>query len=160
MSSDTGPGVPEALPRVLQRIARRLGPERIDRLWLFPPLVKGRREQGLVAVSAFLEGEDAGRRRLFTAPYTAERTGRGLTLETGFEEEGEAPPETLPRVMDGVVRRSADVAPGEPREIAVDADADRFRELMETFDPELLEPEPDTPPADETTTTTAETTRT
>ncbi|MBW3534111.1 MAG: hypothetical protein KY453_02665 [Gemmatimonadetes bacterium] len=159
MSSDTGPGVPEALPRTLQRVQRRLGAERVDRLWLFPPIVKGRRERGLVAVSAFLEGDEAGRRRLFTAPYTAERTGQGLTLETGFEEEGDAPPETLPRVMDGVVRRSADVAPGEPREIAVGGDPDRFRELMEEFDPELLEPDTETSSTDETTTTPAETTR-
>ncbi len=143
MNSEAGPGVPEALPRVLQRVMRRLGAERVDRLWLFPPLVKGRRERGLVAVSAFLEGEDAGRRRLFTAPYAAERTGQGLTLETGFEEEGEAPPDTLPRVMDGVVRRSGDVAPGEPREVVVAGHADTYQALLDEFDPELLEPEPE-----------------
>ena len=51
MSNDAGPGVPEALPRTLAMVVARLGAERIDRLWIFPPLIRGRREWGLVAAS-------------------------------------------------------------------------------------------------------------
>ena len=49
------PGVPEAIPRTLQMMARRLGEREIDRLWVFPPLIDGRKERGLVAVSCFTE---------------------------------------------------------------------------------------------------------
>jgi len=42
----------------------RLGPAAIDRLWIFPPLVRGRREWGLVAAGCF---DGAGARRPVTA---------------------------------------------------------------------------------------------
>ena len=58
-----GPGVPEALPQALGVIRERLGTGRVDALWLFPPLVRGRSERGLVVASCFVEHGD--RRRLF-----------------------------------------------------------------------------------------------
>jgi len=69
--------------------------------------------------------------------YTAERTGRGLTIEPLFTKEGEAPPELLPRVMEGVVRRAGE-AHGDPREVAIGGDAASFAALMDEFDPSLL----------------------
>jgi hypothetical protein len=132
------PGVPEALPRSLVHARDRLGAERVDRLWIFPPIRRGRRERGLVAVSAYLENEE--RRRLITLAYTSERTGKGLTLEHVFHEEGEAPPELLPRVMEGVVRRAGE-AYGEPREVAVEASEEAWQALIDEFDPALLVPE-------------------
>ena len=93
-SSGNDPGVPEAIPRVVRLVGRRLGPAAIDRIWIFPPLRQGRKESGLVAVSCFEPQED--QRRLVTASYVAERTGRGLTLEPSLLEEGAAPPDTLP----------------------------------------------------------------
>jgi len=129
------PGVPEALPRCLVRARDRLGPAAVDRLWIFPPIRRGRRERGLVAVSLFLEGEE--RRRLLTLAYAAERTGKGLTLDHAFHEEGEAPPDLLPRVMAGVVRRAGE-AYGEPREVDIEGSADRFAALVDEFDPQLL----------------------
>ena len=51
--SSEDPGVPEALPRTLVHLRERLGAERVDRLWIFPPLRRGRRERGVVAVSLF-----------------------------------------------------------------------------------------------------------
>ena len=53
MNDAFGPGVPEAIPRTLQMMARTLGELEIDRLWVFPPLVNKRKERGLVAVSCF-----------------------------------------------------------------------------------------------------------
>jgi len=129
------PGVPEALPRTLVALRDRLGVETIDRLWIFPPLRRGRRERGLVAAS--LHAGEGERRLLVTAAYQAERTGRTLTVEHTLHEEGEAPPELLPRVMEGVVRRAGDGF-GDPREVAVDRSALTFSALMDEFDPTLL----------------------
>ena len=134
-----GPGVPEGLPRTLQAIARTLGVTEIDCLWLFPPLIKGRREWGLVSVSCFAEG---GARHVLTARYSAERTGKGLTLDMGLSEEGTAPPDRLPRVMTGVSARS-DLGLGEARVVEIGGREEAFEELLGEFDPELLEPEPE-----------------
>jgi len=144
VTRETGPGVPEALPRTLLMLGDRLGPESMDRLWIFPPRVRGRKESGLVAVSRF-HPDEPERRVLLTAPYSAERTGTGLQVQLGLEEQGEAPPDRLPRVMDGVVRRSGDEL-GEAREVELGGDPERFRELLGEFDPSLLgEGEPPAP---------------
>lgn len=122
-------------------VGERLDPGTIDRLWIFPPLVRGRREWGLVAASRRVESTpdtDEARRRLYTAPYAAERTGRALHLDMQLEVQGEAPPDRLPRVMTGVVARSGDDL-GDPREIEIDGSNDRFQELMDDFDPSLFE---------------------
>ncbi|MGD8321213.1 MAG: hypothetical protein PVJ02_12175 [Gemmatimonadota bacterium] len=130
--------MPEALPRSLVHARDRLGAGRLDRLWIFPPIKRGRRERGLVALSLYLDGTE--RRRLLTLAYTAERSGLNLTVEHAFHEEGEAPPELLPRVMDGVVRRAGE-AYGEPREVAIEGETDRFSALVGEFDSALLAPE-------------------
>lgn len=150
MKQDQGPGVPEAIPRTVQGLGLRLGPETLDRLWIFPPMIRGRREWGLVAASRFApdaetrgpDGAEAeGRRLLFTAPYSAERTGKGLTVEWSLVEQGEAPPDRLPRVMDGVVRRAGDEL-GEAREIELGGAAGHFEALLDELGRDLLEPPP------------------
>jgi hypothetical protein len=138
------PGVPEALPRTLQRIRAEVGPHHIDALWIFPPLRNGRRERGLVAMSLFLdEGE---RRRVHTVSYLAQRSGLELQVEPSFSEEGDAPPELLPRVMDGVVRRAGEDH-ADPRHVEIGGDAAAFDALLEEFDPALLDPEAADPEA-------------
>ena len=136
MNEDRDQGVPEAIPRTLQMMARRLGETEIDRLWVFPPLINGRKERGLVAASCFA---DDGARRLYTAPYFAERSGTGLTVEYGITEEGQAPSDRLPRVMQGVVRRS-EIELGEPRAVEVAGDPAKLQALLDEFDADLLEP--------------------
>ena len=133
---DADPGVPEALPRTLIRLRDRIGVENIDRLWIFPPVRTGRREQGLVAVSTFQEGEE--RRSMVTVSYDAEHTGKGITVEPSFTMEGEAPPDRFPGVMQGVVRRGGEEK-GEPREVEIDASSKKFEELMEEYDSMFLE---------------------
>ncbi|MGI9625868.1 MAG: hypothetical protein ACR2QM_03455 [Longimicrobiales bacterium] len=128
-------GVPEALARTLQTVGRRLGAESIDRLWIFPPLVRGRREWGLVAASCYQE-EDA--RRLITVRYSAERTGKGLFLDTKLAEEGLAPADRLPRVMDGVVRRGPGPL-GSPTVVDVEGEEEALQGLMDDFDASLFE---------------------
>jgi hypothetical protein len=137
-SNRDDPGVPEALPRVIRMVGRRLGPEGIDRIWVFPPLRQGRRESGLVAVSCFETSDEA--RRLVTASYLAERSGQGLTVAPTLMEEGAAPPDTLPRIIAGVVKR-ADLSVGDPREVVIEGNEEAFDELMSEFDPALLEEE-------------------
>ena len=107
------------------------GSELIDRLWLFPPVRRGRREQGLVAVSTFLEGQE--RRAMVTVAYTAEHSGAGVSIETSFTQEGEAFPERFPAVMLGVVNRTRET-PGEAREVEISGSGQKFEELMEDFD--------------------------
>ena len=136
MKDGGDPGVPEAIPRTLQMMVRRLGESEIDRLWVFPPLIVGRKERGLVAASCFTED---GARRLYTATYSAERTGTSLSVENGIAEEGQAPPDRLPRVMQGVVRRS-EIDLGEPRMVEIAGDLVKLRALLDEFDVELLEP--------------------
>ena len=131
IESSRDPGVPEALPRVLIRVRDHFGSELIDRLWLFPPVRRGRREQGLVAVSTFLEGQQ--RRAMVTVAYTAEHSGAGVSIETGFTQEGEALPERFPAVMLGVVNRTRET-PGEAREVEISGSGPKFEELMEGFD--------------------------
>ena len=132
----TDPGVPEALPRLLIRVRERLGADAVDRLWIFPPVRRGRREQGLVAVSTFLDGED--RRVIITAAYTAEQTGGGVTFEASFTQEGEAPPERFPSVMAGVMRRSGEGL-GEAREVEILGSAEKFEQLLEEVDMDFFE---------------------
>jgi hypothetical protein len=132
VNNEAGPGVPEALPRTLAMVADRLGAARIDRLWIFPPLIRGRREWGLIAASVY--GADDERRQLHTAPYTAERTGQGLALTHDLHEQGEAPTDRLPRVIAGVVHRSPEEL-GEPREVVLAGSAEALAELMAEFPP-------------------------
>ena len=131
IESSRDPGVPDALPRVLIRVRDHFGSELIDRLWLFPPVRRGRREQGLVAVSTFLEGQQ--RRAMVTVAYTAEHSGAGVSIETWFTQEGEALPERFPAVMLGVVNRTKET-PGEAREVEISGSGQKFEELMEGFD--------------------------
>lgn len=129
------PGVPEALPRTLIRMRDRLGVDTLDTLWIFPPVRNGRKEQGLIAVSAYVDDEE--RRTMITVSYQAEHTGTGTTVEPAFTLEGEAPPDRFPRVMQGVVRRGGEEK-GEPREVVIDRSAEAFEELMEEFDSDFV----------------------
>ena len=133
--AEDGPGVPEALPRTLREVGRRLGPAAIDCLWIFPPLVRGRREWGLVAAGCF---DARGGRRLVTARYTAQRTGKGLYLDTQLLDEGVAPADRLPRVMEGVVRRAPQPL-GSPQLVELDGGAEAFESLMADYASDLFE---------------------
>lgn len=123
-------GVPGAVAEALRRLAQRVPPERMDRIWIFPPLTQGRRESGVVVAGCFGAGK---RRTIVTMAYRAEETGRGITFEESFQEQGEAPPDRLPRVMDGVVARSEAGLEG-PRSVRLDGDSTRFDALVVEWD--------------------------
>lgn len=106
-------------------------------------MVTGRTESGLLAASLFAGGDDPDRRVLLALPYSAERTGKGLTLEASLVEHGEAPLDRLPRVMEGVAKRT-ETDLGEPTEIEVIGSEERLVEYLGAFNPDLLDP--DLPP--------------
>ena len=135
--------VHEAVGRVLQVILERLGAEKVDRVWIFPPLIRGRKEWGLVAVSGLTD--DPSQRVLYTARYSAELTGKGTTFESEVSLEGSAPPDRLPRVMDGVVRRS-DLQLGDAKEVEILGDPERLQALVKEYgwEPPRKAPEEET----------------
>jgi len=100
----------------------------LDRLWIFPPFRRGRREQGLIAVSTF--AADGDRRGVLTVSYSAEETGKGITVEPSFTREGEAPPDRFPVLMRGVVQRGGEER-GEPREVEIEGSVEKFDQLLE-----------------------------
>jgi hypothetical protein len=113
--------------RLLTEIRDRLGLETMDCLWVFPPLVRGRKEWGLVAVS--LREEEHDQRSVFTARYAAELTGAGVSYQSELTPEGVAPADRLPRVMDGVVRRS-EIRLGDPRVVKIAGSPEEFSALL------------------------------
>jgi hypothetical protein len=112
---------------VLQEIREKLGAERIDRVWIFPSLVRGRKEWGLVAVSG--RSIHSELHTLYTARYSAELTGEGSAFELGITVEGEATPDRLPRVTDGGVRRS-DLPLGDPVEVEISGNPETLDALV------------------------------
>lgn len=131
------PGVPEAMPRAVRAAGERLGPSSIDKMWLFPPLARGRREQGLVVAGCFA-GESS--RRLVTVRYSAQRTGKGLYFDARFVDEGVAPPGRVPAMMEGVADRSPEPL-GSPRIVEVSGEAEAFASFVGAYPPALFEEE-------------------
>jgi hypothetical protein len=119
-------GVPGALAEAVRQLGERVPPSSLDRLWLFPPLTRGRSESGVVAGSCFAEGN---RRLLVTLSYRADETGTGVSFRPVFQEEGEAPEDRLPKIMDGVVQR-AEEAREPPRAVHIGGDAEAFAGLV------------------------------
>jgi hypothetical protein len=121
---------PEAIGRILVQIRDRLGIQDLDRVWIFPPLVKGRKEWGLVAVS--YRGLGSEQRTIYTARYMAELTGTGVAFESEMASEGTAPAGRLDRVMDGVARRS-ELQLGDPRVVRISGSAAEFSALLQDY---------------------------
>ncbi|MBH16369.1 MAG: hypothetical protein CME30_03700 [Gemmatimonadetes bacterium] len=132
---DSGPGVPEAIPQILQRISGKLEVRNIETLWIFPPLMNRRKEWGLIAASCFTE-EDS--RLLYTARYTAHREGVNVSLDVEISEEGSAPIDSLARVMIGVVKRSQ-IDLGSPNTYMIDGESEKFETLLKALEAELTE---------------------
>ena len=75
-------------------------------------------------------------------PEALPRTLQHLRREVGsMSEEGDAPPELLPRVMEGVVRRAGQEH-GDPRQVEIEGEVAAFQALMDEFEPGLAESEP------------------
>ncbi len=122
------PGVPGALPRAGRALLEGFPADRLDRLWIFPPVRRGRREHGLLVASLLGPGGPS-RRTLVTLRYQAEETGKGVAFHPQLREEGETPPDRLPRIIEGVVRRS-EMEAADPVEVRVEGDPGRFEDWL------------------------------
>jgi hypothetical protein len=145
MIPDGGPGVPEAEGRALLALLDAVGVDRVDRLWRFPVLRKGRREWGIWAAGVYTDDPD--RHLVTTLSWKAEETGKGVTFEPRFEAEGEAPPDRIPRVIAGVLRRM-DEALAVSTLVEVAGDPDVLAELaaqLGTALPAPIHAEPEAP---------------
>ena len=124
-------GVPGAVAEALTWLRQWVPPEQLDRIWIFPPLSDGRSESSVVAAGCFAGGD---RRILVTLSYRAEETGRGVTFHPRFQEEGEAPTDRLPRVMEGVVERSGSGFES-PRSTSLNGDPEALETLIRAWTP-------------------------
>jgi len=135
LKSDPGPGVPEAIPQMLLKISRQLKTETMETLWIFPPLINKRKEWGLIAIGCYTEGDS---RLLYTARYSARREGSSISLDAQISEEGEAPVDSLPRVMAGVVKRSK-IDLGSPKTYMIEGRNEKFQTLLTALEAKLME---------------------
>lgn len=129
---EDGIGVPGAMAMAVRLLLRSVPLPTVRRLWLFPSLLKGRKEQGLLA--AEVEDEVPGRARLVTVRYRAEENGTGISFLPEFREEGEVPADRLPGIMSGVVRRSG-LQLGEPREVILAGQPEAVESLLGELEP-------------------------
>ncbi len=124
-----------------------MGPDTVDRLWIFPVLEWETRETGLIVVSRY--GADDGEREVHTLRFrgSPERADREF-FQAELEEEGRVPADRLPRIIAGVSRRLRGEDPGEPEEIAVEGDPEVFDTLFPP--PDAVEEPPMTSGTNET----------
>jgi hypothetical protein len=106
------PPVSEALRQLLQGLPARIPPERIDRVWLFAPREVGGKESGLVVLSVqpAPTAANTDQRLVLTLRYEAERTRTGVRVRDTLAEQGAAPADRIPRLIEGVLARLKDAA--------------------------------------------------
>jgi hypothetical protein len=117
-----------ALHALLQRVAGHVPISLIDYVWVFPPRRIAIGESIVIVVGAFHEPE---RRRVITALFTIARNRKGVaTVSEQFDEHGSAPPDAVPRIVQGVLRRLGEDIGADPREVLIDGRHDRWDELI------------------------------
>ena len=126
----TGKADGGSLPVLLESLAPRVDVTTIDELYVFPT----RRVQGVEStVFVFSVHEPEERRRVITAHLRATRNKRGEpTIETKLDEHATTPPERIPRVIEGVLKRlSEDFAATPPSHCRIDRSPERWHALIE-----------------------------
>ena len=126
----TGKADGGSLPVLLESLAPRIDVTTIDELYVFPT----RRLQGVEStVFVFSVHEPEERRRVITAHLRATRNKRGEpTVETKLDEHATTPPERIPRVIEGVLKRlSEDFAATPPSHCRIDRSPERWQALIE-----------------------------
>lgn len=113
---------------LLRTIEGEVGPEAIDRVWLFPPRRLKAGETAVVVVSAYHEADD-DRRRVVAAHYTAPAQAAEPRLE--MAEFGVAPADRVGRVVEDVVERLKEEGPPQPpRSFAIERQPDRWSAML------------------------------
>lgn len=115
---------------VLHALAPQVPAETIDELWIFPTRRSGKSESAVVVASAFVSpGDD--RRRIITAHRTIRpELGKKVAQEV-ITEQGIAPAERVPRLVEGVLRRlDEELAALTPRAVRIAGEVERWEELL------------------------------
>jgi hypothetical protein len=126
----TGKADAASLPALLEGLAPRVDPTTVDELYVFPT----RRVQGVEStVFVFSVHDEEERRRVITAHLRATRNKRGEpAIETKLDEHGTTPPERIPRVIEGVLRRlSEDFAATPPSHCRIERSEERWKALID-----------------------------
>jgi hypothetical protein len=116
---------------ILRGLADRFAPERIDRLWVFPPHVVRSREMGLFVLSLHPDDEESSEQKvLVTLRYQIDQSLGKTRREERVDEEGRAPPERIDRVIAGVLARSGMDA-DEPIVEDIEREPDRWAAFLD-----------------------------
>ncbi len=118
-----------ALPALLRRIAERIPPASLDSIWIFPTRRAASAESTVIALSVF--DEDRTRRRVGTVHFLVTRDRKGAaTVTERIQEYASAPPDAVPRIIDGVLHRLEHEAASPPRLARIEGDPLRWDELL------------------------------
>lgn len=118
-------GAPHAL---LQRLGQRVPVSNIDTVWVFPTRRSTGLESTVIVCSAFDNGGE--KRRVSATRFLVTRDRKGkATVDEQYQEYATAPADTLPRVLDGVMRRLGDSG-APPGAYPIERDAERWNELL------------------------------
>jgi hypothetical protein len=120
---------------LLRSIEARIGTERIDRIWVFPPRRLETGETAVVVVAALLE-DDPERRAVYAAHYTAAETG---PPRLALDQFGTAPTERVGRVVEDVLERIKDAPAAAPKAARIEGVARQWHELLHALAEEQLE---------------------
>lgn len=132
-----GDDLPDApLFALLRTLEQEITPDRMDRVWIFPPRRIEVGETAVVVVAAFPEA-DPERRRVYAAHYTALDDSDQHRLAVA--EYGTAPPERVGRLVEEVVERIKDGPTGAPRSIRIEGEPRRWDEMLYELAGEFLE---------------------
>ena len=112
---------------LLRSMAEEITPERIDRLWIFPPRRIEAGETAVVVAAAFSETDD-DRRRVYAAHYTALDDSQEHRL--AVDEYGTAPEARVGRLVEEVLERIKEGPTGAPRSVRVEGRARRWDETL------------------------------
>lgn len=134
---DDGDDLPDApLFGLLRVLAQEITPERMDRVWVFPPRRIEVAETAVVVVAAYLE-IDHTRHRVFAAHYTALDDSEEHRLVV--DEYGAAPTDRVGRLVEEAVERIKDGPVGAPRSFRIQGDERAWDETLHQLAEQYLE---------------------
>jgi hypothetical protein len=118
-----------ALPALLRRIAARVTPDAIDGIWIFPTRRGNGAESTVIAIAAF--DQDRTRRRVGAVRFLVTRDRKGAaTVTENLDEYASAPPDAVPRIIDGVLRRLEHENAAPPRHERIEGDPARWDGML------------------------------